>query len=176
MGISAATWGTISLVGVGMSAYGAYTGAEAQKQTLDYEAGVARNNQILSEYQASQALQVGEQEEEAQRLRVASTMGEQRAALAASGVDLGTGSAAEVLASTKFMGERDALTIRDNAARRAWALREQGKGYAAEAAMAKASGDAISPLMSTATSLLGGGTKVAAQWYRYKQTTDGTAD
>ena len=46
------------------------------------------------------------------RLQTRRVKGAQRAALAANGVDIGVGSAAESLATTDIVGERDANTIR----------------------------------------------------------------
>ena len=155
--------------GVFMSAFGAQDKANTQKATLGYESAVALNNQKLANYQADVALENGVLAEQNQRLKTAALKGDQRAAMAASGVDLGEGSANEILTTTKFMGERDALTIRDNAARQAWALREQGKGYASEAAANSALSDAINPDMSFASTLLTSGSQVAGSWYSYNK-------
>ena len=171
MGISAGAMAGMSWAGVGMSVMGAYNKANAQKATLDYEAAVARNNQTIANYQADITQRNGERMEQAQQLKTANLMGDQRAAMAANGVDLGTGSASEVLATTKFMGENDALTIRDNTARQAWALREQGKGYGAEAGADSAISGSIDPFMTASTSLLTEGSRVAASWYNYKKAT-----
>lgn len=167
------SFATVAAVGVGLSAAGAYNQAESQKAVLGYESAVARNNQILAGYQADIAQQNAAINEQNTRLKTASLMGDQRAALAANGVDLGSGSASEILASSKFMGERDALMIRDEGARRAWAIREQGKGYAAEAAADSAMAGAINPSMSMATSLLSGAGSVGSAWYKNNRATKG---
>lgn len=138
--------------------------ARAQQATLGYEAAVARNNQTIANYQADLAVQNGAVQEQNQQLKTASMAGDQRAALAANGVDLGTGSATEVLATTEFMGKRDALTIRDNAARQAWAYKNQALGYGSEAAADEATKGGINPDMAGLTSLLSGAGQVATQW------------
>lgn len=159
----------VAAAGVGLSAAGAYNQAESQKASLDYQAAVARNNQVLAGYQADIAQQNAAINEQNSRLKTASLMGDQRAALAANGVDLGEGSASEILASSKFMGERDALMIRDEGARRAWAIKEQGKGYGAEAAALSATSSAINPMMAGASSLLTGAGSVGGSWYKYNK-------
>lgn len=160
--------------GATAGAFGAYRSAQAQRATLGYEAAVAQNNETIANYQAAVAEQNGAAAEQAQELKTAALRGDQRAALAANGVDLGTGSAAETLATTDFMGARDALTIRDNTARQAWALRQQGKGYAAEAATDRSTARAINPLMAGASSLLTSGSSVASSWYKYNRSVNGT--
>ena len=157
-----------------MSAIGAGNTARAQQATLGYEAAVAQNNQTIANYQASLAVTNGQVQEQAQQLKTAAMTGDQRAAMAANGVDLGTGSATEVLATTEFMGKRDALTIRDNAARQAWAYQNQAQGYGAEAAADNASKDSINPDMATFGALIGGASKVASSWYSYNKSTNGT--
>ena len=147
--------------------------ASAQQATLGYEAAVARNNQTIANYQADLAIQNGAVQEQNQQLKTANMEGDQRAALAANGVDLGTGSATEVLATTEFMGKRDALTIRDNAARQAWAYKNQAQGYGSEAAADTATGSAINPGMAGLTSLLSGAGQVAMQWKARNTATNG---
>ena len=164
----------LGAAGTLMSTIGSINGAKAQKATLAYEAAVATNNQKIAKYQANLALQNGEVAEQTQRLKTAGLMGDQRAALAANGVDLGEGSATEILATTKFMGERDALTIRDNASRQAWAYENQAAGYASDAAATSATSDAISPTMAGVSSLLSGAGQVAGAWYGYNKSVNGT--
>jgi hypothetical protein len=159
----------LGAAGTLMSTIGSINNAKAQKATLAYEAAVALNNQKIANYQADLAVQNGEVAEQTQRLKTAGMMGDQRAALAANGVDLGEGSATEILATTKFMGERDALTIRDNASRQAWAYKNQGANYAAEAAADKATGSAINPTMAGVSSLLTGAGQVASAWVSYNK-------
>lgn len=162
-------------IGAGVSALGAYGNAKAQKGTLGYEAAVAVNNQTVANYQADLAIQNGVVAEQNQQLKTAGMMGDQRAALAANGVDLGTGSATEILATTKSMGERDALTIRDNAARQAWAYKNQAMGYAAEAGADTSSANGINPIMSGATSLINSATSVSGSWYNYNKSKNGVS-
>ena len=160
--------------GVASSTIGSYKSAQAQKASLAYEAAVAKNNAQVAQYQADLALQDGAIAEQNQELKAAATYGDQRAALAANGVDLGSGSANEILATTKFMGKRDALTIRDNAARTAWAYKNQSKSYLDESAADMAASSAINPSTAAFTSLLTSAGRVASGWYGYNKSINGT--
>jgi len=170
MCISASGIGNVGLglqaFGVGASAFGSYNLGNAQKSVLNYESSVATNNATLANYQANVAQQVGDQQLNDSELRTAQLFGTQRATLGANGVDLGSGSANEVLASTKYMGERDALTIQNNTANQVWGYKTQGQNYTSEAAADSATANAINPRMAAATSLLGGAGIVASNWYK----------
>ncbi len=93
--------------------------AESQAELLDFNADIA-------DQQAQDALVRGQQEEQRFRQGIDGIIGHQRAAAAASNVDVGFGSPLDVQADAAFLGEQDALTIRTNAAREAW-------GYEVEA-------------------------------------------
>lgn len=167
IGLGLQTAGAVS------GAVGAYRSAAGQRAALQYQSAVASNNAQIAQDQQRFALINGEQEEQASQLKTAALMGDQRAALAANGVDLGEGSANEILATSKFMGARDALTIRDNAARQAWAYGQQAKGFGNEAAIDTATAKAMSPSSAALGSLLTGAGSVASSWYRYNSSING---
>lgn len=135
--------------GMGMKAGSAYTSAMAQQ-------GANRANAQIAEYQAGQAIQNGQTNVGTSRLRVAQVKGEQRAALAANGVDLGEGSATDVLASTDMLGDRDAATIMDNALRTAW-------GYQVQEAQYKNANRNIHPGLDFFSSIFGSATSTQGQ-------------
>ena len=89
----------------------------------------------------------------------------QRAAMAANGIDLGVGSAAELQASTDIMKEIDMATIEANAMRSAFGYRSQAMNFENEALAKRATAGAISPFGSMASSLLGSAGSVAGSWY-----------
>lgn len=135
--------------GMGMTAGGAYEGAVAQKISN-------RVNADIATYQASQAEQNGQANVETEDLQVAQVKGQQRAALAANGVDLGVGSATDVLASTDILGDRDKATIMDNALRTAW-------GYKVQAAQYANANNSIHPGLAAFGSLFGSATSTQGQ-------------
>lgn len=166
----------MGLSGAGMAAgaFGAYKSAAGQKAALGYQASVADSNAQIADEQARFALMNGQQEEQALRMRTAATMADQKATAAANGVDVGSGSPTELMASTGYLGERDALTLRDNAARAAWAYGQRATGFRNEASMDRATAGAMNPWESGAGSLLTSAGSVANQWYRYRTATSGS--
>lgn len=154
--------------GAGFSMIGSMNAAGAQQDALNYQAQVAANNAIIAGYQASIAKDVGETQEQNSRLRTADLYSTQRASMAANGIDLGEGTATDVLASTKYMGERDALTIRDNTANKVWALQNNAQNFLNDAAATRATADSINPFMSGAGSLLTSAGSVAKSYYAMK--------
>ena len=90
--------------------------------------------------------------------------------LAANGVDMGYGSAADVLTTTDVLGEIDANTIAANAVYQAWGYRTQGVNYNNSALTKQAQASATSPLMSAAGTALGSAGLVASSWYKLAKT------
>lgn len=163
----------LQVAGMASSAMGAYNQSKGTKAAYEYQAAVNRNNATLAEWQARDAITRGQRAEQSQRLKTAQLKGSQRAALAARGVALDEGSALNILDDTDFMGEADAMTIRDNAAREAWGARTQGANYESDASMLSARAGAESPFKAAAGSLLTSAGSVANSWYRYKATGGG---
>lgn len=159
----------VTAFGAGVSAVSAYNKSKGEKYAYEYQAQMARNNAQLAEWQAQDAVTRGASAEGNQRLKVASFKSSQRASMAARGIALDEGSPLDILVTTDVMGEADALTVRDNASREAWALREQGKGYTANAGLLQMRGNSESPLMAAGSTLLTGAASVASQWYNYKK-------
>lgn len=167
---------TIALAGLGLSAAGAVTGAmgaynksKSDKAAYNYQAAVQRNNAQLAEWQAQDALSRGQQVENQQRHKTAQLKGTQRALMAARGIDLNEGSALNILTDTDFMGDIDALVIRDNAAREAWGFRQNAQGARDDASLLSSRADAESPGFAATSSLLGSAGSVASSWYNYKK-------
>jgi hypothetical protein len=185
--------GFMMAAGAVNSAVGAYYSAKSQQAQQQYQAAIGQVNASLaesdatlldlnssiSESQGRLTLMAGQREEQSVRLRTAQLKGTQRASLAASGVDLGEGSAARVLATTDYMGEVDARTVQANAARSAFgyqvqannqkfaamSARVQGANYTAGSAFATANANTINPAASATTSLIGSAGQVATSWY-----------
>lgn len=156
----------LQLAGVGLGAAGAYSSSRNTKSAYQAQAQVAKNNAIIAGWQAEDALVRGDRAASVSRSKTRQLKGSQRAALAANGVDLGEGSALNILTDTDYFGEMDANTITDNAAREAWAIRSQASGYSAEASMLSSRASSEQPWLSTATSLLTSAGRVADRWYR----------
>lgn len=157
-------------VATAMGAYGTYQQGQQQKAQAEYQAAVANNNAIIAERQAQDSLDRGRVEEQQHRLKVAQMKGTQRSALAASGVQVDSGSALDVVADTAMMGEFDALTIRNNAEREAYAYRVQGSNYQAESGLYSLAGRnaARNGSFGAATTLLGGAAQIGMNYTTMK--------
>ncbi|WP_434516439.1 hypothetical protein AB6Q56_07455 [Dechloromonas sp. ARDL1] len=155
------------------SAIGSYFSAGAQKATLQGQAAIADTNARIAELGAQSALSQGQQQVAQLTMRAGQLKSAQRANLAANGIDLGEGSAAEIQASTDIMKEIDKNTVEANAVRSAWGYRTQAVNYENEALMKRAGAGAISPFMSAAGSLLGSAGTVASSWYAWRKATEG---
>ena len=107
---------------VGLTAATAGYSAYSTVQQGKYEAEVAGQNAQLASKAAGDALQRGKEDAAAARMRVRAIIGAQRAKYAASGAEL-SGTPVDVLADTAQLGELDALTIENNAAREAYGYR-----------------------------------------------------
>ena len=152
-----------------MGAAGAVQQGKAANASAQYNAQVADVNAKLSEIQARDAVARGAIDEQQQRMKTSLTLGQQRAAMAANGVDLKFGSPLDALVDTATMGELDALTIRTNTYREERDIRQQGLNAQGQASMMRAEGAAAKSggYLSAMGTVLGGG---ARAYGNYKQT------
>lgn len=123
--------GIISAVMAGANAGIGFAQGQANAQAASlrgrFQNDVAERNAQLAEMQREDALNRGSLEEDRARGETAQAIASGRASAAAQGIDVNSGSAVAVRASQQLVGDIDATTIRNNAAREAW-------GYDVEAA------------------------------------------
>jgi hypothetical protein len=173
MGFSASQLATASLIGqiggAASSAIGSYFSAATQKEVLKGQAAVADINARIAEQGAQSALYQGQQQVGALTLKAGQLKSSQRTAMAANGIDLGTGNAAEIQASTDIMREIDKNTLELNALMNAWGYRTQAMNLQNEALTKRATAGLISPFGSAASSLLGSAGSVASSWYAFNK-------
>lgn len=156
------------------SAAGSYYGAKGKASSLEFQSQLADINARMAEQTAQSELLKGQKQVAAVTLKAGKLKSKQRATMAANGIDLGEGNAAEVQASTDIMKEIDKNTIEANALRSAWGYRKQGGNFKNDAAMKRASASGVSPFGAASTSLLGSASGVMDSWYKYKKSTSGT--
>ena len=94
--------------------------ANAQWQAGKSRKKMAEFNAKLADMKAADALSRGEIDAADSGLRVRRTLGAQRAILAAQGIEVTSGSAANLQADTAAAGDAEQRTIRSNAFREAW--------------------------------------------------------
>jgi len=112
----------------------------AQRDVAESQAELADYNAQVADLQATDAIERGGEQESNFRMGVRGMIGKQRAQLAAGNIDVSYGSAVDVQADTAYMGELDALTIRNNAAREAWGFKQQGADLRRRAEIARKEG------------------------------------
>jgi hypothetical protein len=134
----------------GMSLYQSAQQAESMRMLGEHQKGQFELNAQIGELQARDAKMRGDRNEILSRNRTKQTLGSQRAALAASGIDVNSGSAADIQKETTDFGAEDVITIRNNAWREAWGFKVQanndiGRG---QAAMFGANNDANNTILT----------------------------
>jgi hypothetical protein len=133
------------------TAIGGLAQAYAQNQAGEAAKKLADRNADLDELRGLDAIGRGREAEKRHRIEVAKLKGSQRAAFAGQGVVVGRDSAATVEQETETLGELDALTIRNNAAREAWGYRVQASDTRARGRIARQEGrmQAVGTLLTT---------------------------
>lgn len=107
----------------------AYQQSEAQVMQGEYQKSMFEMNARLAGVNAEDALARGNEQASRMRSKGKSIEASQRAALAAQGISVEDGSAAETLAQTKMFSELDVMTIKNNAWREAWGYKNQAIEY-----------------------------------------------
>lgn len=152
--------------GAGMSAFGGFFSAKAQKSALRSQARIADINAQVAEEDARQIVRAGGIEESRIKLRGAQAKGSQIAQMSAGGIDIaGSPTALARLTGTDLITEVDATTIRANALRAAAGQRMEAVNFRNQALGARATASGISPGLALATGLIEGAGKVASSWY-----------
>lgn len=91
-----------------------YQQGKAQQAQYNYQAKVNEENAKIAQENANVQRQQGIEEARLQRIKAASTIGSQKTAMAANGVDITQGTAVDVIADAAAMGELDALQTQYN--------------------------------------------------------------
>ncbi len=140
--------------------------ARAARQQANFQAAVARNNEIIAGRLAEDARARGKAESARQAARTRQLIGRQRVVQAALGQVVDTGSALDLTADAAAAGKLEELTIRANAEREAIGFLTQGANFAAEAQLlslqAKAARQA--GILSTFGTVLTTAGSVASKW------------
>lgn len=175
------TIGMVGKVGLGMqaaggvaAAYGAYTKSKAEKTAFEMQAQVADNNKQYANWQAEDAIRRGQKATVATQLKTRQLKGAQIARMAENGIDLGEGSALNILTDTDFMGAIDANTVTDNAAKEAWMYRTQASNYGGNADLLRMRAKSSNGLGAATGTLLTTAGHVASRWYDWKVKTENT--
>lgn len=117
----------MALIPVAIGLVGGMMQAQGQTQNADFQSGMMEQNAQFKLKTADETINAGNTSADWQRVRAGQAVGTQRSAQAANGIDVNSGSAAQLQDDTAMLGELDALTIQNNAAREAYGYRVQAK-------------------------------------------------
>lgn len=134
----------MNFLGTGMKAFGQIQAGNQQDKMLHRNADIA-------DLQAKDAIQRGAIDQKKMRRQTEQVIGKQRVNMAAQGVDINKGSAVDVVADAAYLGELDALTIKNNAAKEAWGYKTQADDLRYRGRLAKKEGE-----MGAFNTILGG--------------------
>lgn len=155
-----------AVAGAGVSAYGSVQGGYAAKDAATYQAAVAKNNAIIAEQNAKHAEAAGAAQAEAISLKGRAVGGQIKAAQAASGIDVNSGSALDVQEGSREQSSLDTMTTMDNALLQAYGYRTQATGFEAQSELDKASGSqaVTAGYLKAGGGLLSTAGSVASKW------------
>lgn len=169
------TLGTIGLganvAGGGLGIFSALAGGSAKAEAYKYQSSMAWYNAAIAKQNEKYAFDVGEQQAEKAGIAGAAQAGQIKAAQAASGLDVNSGSAKRVQESQHLVSQMDLQTIREKAAKTAYDFsvqatnyENQAKGYSKAAANARTEG-----VLGAVSSFVGTAGSVASKWLQGNQ-------
>ena len=160
-------------ISIGTTAIGGLLGAigqkregEALKAQATFQAAVLRNNKLISDRAAEEAIEEGKIAAQERQTQVGQIIGQQRASFAGRGVVVDEGGAFDLLLDAVRIGKLDEIAIQTNAEREALALKMQGANFESQARLAELKGKAAKEagLFGAAGTLLATAGKVASKW------------
>ena len=122
---------------------------------------IANNNATMAEYAAADAVARGEKDAIEVQRKGAAMKSAQRVGMAAKGLDIGYGTAADLQDQTEFFTQSDVATTRTNARKEGWRGSAQAQDFRSQGAFASYNGN-----MQAAGTLLSGASKVDPKWYK----------
>lgn len=164
-----------TVAGAASSAHASTEAGKANQEAANYRAQVARNNAKIAEGNADYVLQAGRVETYQQGMKGRAHLGSVKAAQAASGVDVNTGSAVDVRASEAATNRLDQLTTEHNAQLKAYGYRTQAAQDEAEAGLEERGGSfaAAAGRREAAGTVLGAASSLAFKWGTMLPTSSG---
>lgn len=165
-----ATIGTIaSVAGTAISAFGQIKQGKAAAASANYNAAISEQNANLSRQNAKWAAEQGHRDVHTQQMKNRAESGALLANQAASGVDVSGGSAVDVRSSAAELGQLNTLSVRTNAARRAYGYMTDAAGLDAQAALDRSSAKSseTAGMIGAGATLLGGLGDAASNYSNY---------
>lgn len=120
---------------------GGYAQSEAQRMQGEFAQNQANINARFAELQGKEVLKRGDREAASHGKKVGRMISSQRATLAAQGIVVDSGTALQIQEDTREIGAQDAETIRNNAWREAFSLKQQAQGFRRQGAIDRMTSD-----------------------------------
>jgi hypothetical protein len=148
----------LAIAAAGVAAAGQLVQGYSALQQGNYEAGVAKQNAALSREAAAESIRIGQTERRDFWRKVGSVKGQNIAAMAANGIDVGYGTAGRIQDDTQMLANEDAATLYKNENERTRGFIIDAANYKSEAAAQKQKGIAAftGSVLSAGSSLMGG--------------------
>lgn len=164
---------SLTAASTGLGVMSSVQAGQQEKARAVYSGQLADVNRTNASQAARDAIERGQQDLIAQGRRIGAVRGAQTAALAASGVDVSFGSAADVAGDTTALGRQDLATVANNAQREADSYRISAANYRDQAAGSYASAGAAggNTLISAGSTLLEGAQRFGGQYLKYGKKT-----
>lgn len=170
---------SLALFSMGAQGLGSVVGAAgsifsgfAKSSMYKYESGVAAVNAKIARQNAEYSREIGEFKAEQSGMKTRQVVGKTIATQGASGFRVGEGSAGDVVASERMLGESEQNVIRSDAAKAAYGHEVEALNYDAQSQMYKTAGKAsvIEGFFGAGESILGGASGVSSKWMQYQTT------
>lgn len=148
----------LPLIAAGVSAAGSVVGGMQAMAQSSYEGKVAERNAALDNERAKDSIMRGREEARQLYRRIGEVRGDQTAAMAANGIDVGYGSARRTAEDTAMLADEDVSNLYRN-------IHERTRGFEISASNAKAEANAarfrgrsamVNSLFEAGSSLMGG--------------------
>ena len=131
----------MGVVGAGIKAFGILQQGQAASNAANYQAQVAKNNEIIAKQNAEYSAASGVTQAATTSMKSAAVGARIKTAQAANNIDVNTGSAVDVQASQRVIGKLDTETVLNNAELQSYGYRAQASNFAAEAELSKMKGE-----------------------------------
>lgn len=154
----------MAVAGAGLAVYGAVSGSQSAKKAARRARALARQNAQNIRRQANELTIVGQQRADSEIHAADRAIGTQRTQIAASGIVVDVGSAADVVDGTRLQGAANAANTAINTAREVRNMRQQAKYVEAGGQV-----DAANLNAQARASLINGGSTVLGIVSNYAQ-------
>ena len=153
----------VGLIGGIISAVGTIAGGVAQANAAKYQAQVAANNAIIAQQLATTTIEQTQAKTAAQSMKEAELGGQIKAAQAAGGVDVNTGSNKEVQISHRMLGKLDTENVMQSGQLQAYGYLAQKTNYEAQSKLDTY--QASTAMTGAELGALGQVTGAASKWF-----------